>query len=140
MTATSVPPTNSKQGQCNIIVVGGETETTEMEAMEGGLRGGRREGDAMMMTALSGDSIRYWEMLATSTRRVAVGRMNVITGPFALERYWTGSCHKYWGGHTEGSLDPWAAATGVSVWGSAAQWNCSILLQTYTRMRTPTTP
>jgi hypothetical protein len=33
----------------------------------------------------------------------------------AFGSYWTGSCHKKWGGYTARSLDPWVAATRVSV-------------------------
>jgi hypothetical protein len=62
------------------------------------------------------------------------------TGPCAFGRHWMGSCHKNWGGHAAGSSDPWVAATGVSVWGSATQWNCLDSLQTHTCTRTPTTP
>jgi hypothetical protein len=47
---------------------------------------------------------------------------------------------KNWGGYAAGLSDPWAVATGVSVCSLAAQWNCSVLLQTHTRVHTPATP
>jgi hypothetical protein len=46
-----------------------------MEAT-GGRKRGRRRGGTAMTTALSGDSIWYWETSATLMQRVAVGRTN----------------------------------------------------------------
>jgi hypothetical protein len=64
--------TRTMQHHCS----GEETETTEMEAIRGRKRGGRKKGGATTMTALSRDSIQYWEMLATLMWSVAVGRTN----------------------------------------------------------------
>jgi hypothetical protein len=87
-------PTQFKTRTMQHHCVGGETEMTKMKATGGKKRGGRRNGGSATKSALSGDSILYWETLVMLMQRVALERTNTqgATFPHAPQRWSAHHC------------------------------------------------